>query len=84
MANCAKTFRDCVAEHIGARTQAQKEKIAVQAWLSALLGKAYGNVFKAQKDYPLQQLLNYDHEAFAPIKIFLEQLLAEVEAVSAE
>jgi hypothetical protein len=81
VANCARTFRDCVAEHIGVRTKAQKDKIAVQAWLSALLGSAYANVFRAQKDYPAQQLLNYDHEAFAPIKTFLEELLAEVDVV---
>lgn len=81
VANCAKTFRDCVAAHIGVRTLAQMDKIAVQAWLSALLGNAYGNVFKAQKDYPEHQLLDYDHEAFSPIKTFLEDLLAEVDVV---
>jgi len=81
---CATAFRDCVTPQLGNKTQAQKDKIAVQAWLSALLGNAYGNIFKAQKDYPHQQLLNYDHEAFLPIKRFLEQLLAEVDAVPAE
>lgn len=79
--DCAKAFRDCVTPQIGVRTSAQKDKIAVQAWLSALLGSAYANVFRAQKDYPAQQLLNYDHEAFAPIKTFLEELLAEVDVV---
>ena len=82
--DCAKAFRDCVTPQIGVRTSAQRDKIAVRAWLSAQLGLAYGNVFKAQKANIEQQLLDYDHEAFAPIKVFLEQLLAEVEAVPAE
>lgn len=75
---CATTFRDCVAPHVGARTKAQLDKIAVQAWLSAWLGRAYGNVFKAQEQHG-QPLLNYDHPAFAPIRAFLEGLLAQVE-----
>ncbi|MBP6718158.1 MAG: hypothetical protein KA173_04780 [Rhodoferax sp.] len=78
---CAKVFRDCVLPHIGQRTQAQKDKIAVQAWLSASLGSAYGNVFKAQKKYPEKALLNYDHAAFEPIKQFIQGLLADVEVV---
>lgn len=75
VADCALNFRDCVAPHIGARTLAQKDKIAVQAWLSASLGGAYGNVFKAQQKYPATALLNYDHPAFAPIKQFISELL---------
>lgn len=75
VADCAKAFRDCVAPYTTTRTQAQKDKIAVQAWLSALLGKAYGNVFKAQKVNEAQPLLDYDHPAFAPIKTFLQGLL---------
>lgn len=78
---CATTFRDCVSPHLGDRTAAQKDKIAVHAWLSATLGIAYGNVFKAQQQNPDQVLLNYDHAAFAPIKQFIEALLAELDAV---
>ena len=78
---CAANFRDCVRPHIGVRTLAQQDKIAVQAWLSASLGGAYGNVFKAQQQNPDQVLLNYDHAAFAPIKQFIEELLAELDAV---
>ena len=80
VAECAIYFRDCVSLHLGERTLAQKDKIAVQAWLSAKLGNAYGNVFKAQDRHPEQQLLNYDHAAFAPIKSFIETLLAQAEA----
>jgi hypothetical protein len=75
--SCAINFRDCVSPHLGDRTLAQKDKIAVQAWLSAKLGSAYGNVFKAQEKNPTHQLLNYDHAAFAPIKTFIKDLLAE-------
>lgn len=76
---CATTFRDCVVPHIGARTSAQKDKIAVQAWLSASVGQAYGNVFKAQQRDPENPLLNYDHAAFSSIRAFIETLLAKVE-----
>lgn len=79
IAQCAVQFRDCVSLHIGERTLAQKDKIAVQAWLSAKLGKAYGNVFSAQQNNSQHQLVNYDHAAFAPIKAFVETLLAEAE-----
>jgi hypothetical protein len=75
---CATTFRDCVAPHIGPRTSAQKDKIAVQAWLSASLGQAYGNVFKAQQRDPDNPLLNYDHAAFSSIRAFIETLLVKV------
>lgn len=78
-AACALGFRDCVTPHIGIRTLAQKDKIAVQAWLSASLGGAYGNVFKAQKKYPEKVLLDYDHAAFASIKQFIEDLLSIAE-----
>ena len=77
IANCATHFRDCVSPHLVKPTLAQKDKIAVQAWLSAKLGNAYGNVFKAQDKHPEHQLVNYDHAAFAPIKAFVEGLLAE-------
>lgn len=77
VADCAINFRDCVSLHLGERTLAQKDKIAVQAWLSARLGNAYGNVFKAQDKHPEHQLVNYDHAAFGPIKVFVEGLLAE-------
>ena len=80
IADCATHFRDCVSLHLVKPTLAQKDKIAVQAWLSAKLGNAYGNVFKAQDRHPDHQLLNYDHAAFAPIKAFVETLLAEIEA----
>ena len=80
IADCATHFRDCVSIHLIKPTLAQKDKIAVQAWLSAKLGNAYGNVFKAQDRHPDHQLLNYDHTAFAPIKAFVETLLAEIEA----
>lgn len=80
IADCATHFRDCVSPHLGERTLAQKDKIAVQAWLSAKLGNAYGNVFSAQKKNLEHQLLNYDHAAFAPLKAFVETLLAEIEA----
>ncbi|MBG6075772.1 hypothetical protein IWX85_001597 [Polaromonas sp. CG_9.11] len=80
IADCAINFRDCVSPHLGERTLAKKDKIAVQAWLSAKLGNAYGNVFKAQDRHPEHQLVNYDHTAFAPIKAFIETLLAEAEA----
>ena len=80
IADCATHFRDCVSPHLGERTLAQKDKIAVQAWLSAKLGNAYGNVFSAQKKNLEHQLLNYDHAAFAPIRSFVETLLAEIEA----
>lgn len=79
VAACALNFRDCVTPHIGDRTLAQKDKIAVQAWLSASLGGAYGNVFKAQEKYPQRALLDYDHQAFAPIKQFVEGLLSLVD-----
>lgn len=82
VAACATRFRDCVAPHLGDRTLAQKDKIAVQAWLSARLGNAYGNVFKAQQQNPKQTLLNYDHPAFTPIKVFVEGLLAEAQATA--
>ena len=72
---CATNFRDCVRPHIGLRTLAQQDKIAVQAWLSAKMGNAYGNVFKAQAKYPDVQLLNYDHAAFVPIRTFIKALL---------
>ena len=79
IADCATSFRDCVSYHLLQPTLAQKDKIAVQAWLSAKLGNAYGNVFKAQDKHPEHQLVNYDHAAFAPIKAFVETLLAEAE-----
>ena len=79
IADCAIHFRDCVSPHLGERTLAQKDKIAVQAWLSARLGNAYGNVFSAQQKNSKHQLVNYDHAAFAPIKAFVETLLAEAE-----
>lgn len=81
VADCATTFRDCVSPHLGDRTLAQKDKIAVQAWLSAKLGNAYGNVFKAQEKNPAHQLLNYGHAAFLPIKVFIESLLDEAQGV---
>ena len=77
VAKCAIHFRDCVSPHLGERTLAQKDKIAVQAWLSAKLGNAYGNVFSAQQKNSKHQLVDYDHAAFAPIKAFVETLLAE-------
>ena len=78
--HCAKAFRDCVTPHFNeGRTLAQRDKIAVQALLSAELGNAYSNVFKAQKAHVMQQLLNYEHAAFLPIKHFLEELLSEAE-----
>lgn len=80
IADCATHFRDCVSIHLIKPTLAQKDKIAVQAWLSAKLGNAYGNVFSAQKKNLEHQLLNYDHAAFAPIRSFVETLLAEIEA----
>lgn len=80
VAQCALTFRDCVGSHLNDRTQAQKDKIAVQAWLGAGLGRAYANVFKAQKERPQQALLNYDHNAFTSIKAFFEELLSTVVA----
>ena len=80
IADCATHFRDCVSIHLIKPTLAQKDKIAVQAWLSAKLGNAYGNVFSAQKKNLEHQLLNYDHAAFAPLKAFVETLLAEIEA----
>ena len=79
IADCATHFRDCVSLHLVKPTLAQKDKIAVQAWLSAKLGNAYGNVFKAQDKHPEHQLVNYDHAAFSPIKAFVETLLAEAE-----
>jgi hypothetical protein len=82
IAVCALGFRDCVTQHTGARTLAQKDKVAVQAWLSASLGGAYGNVFKAQKKYPEKVLLDYDHAAFASIKQFIEDLLSIAENLS--
>lgn len=72
---CATTFRDCVSPHLGDRTAAQKDKIAVQAWLSASLGNAFGNVFRAQKKKPDAALLNYDHESFRPLRQFVTELL---------
>lgn len=75
VAECAISFRDCVTPHIGVKTHAQQDKIAVQAWLSASLGSAYGNVFKAQERHPGRALLDYGHAAFAPIKQFVEGLL---------
>ena len=80
IADCAINFRDCVSPHLIKPTLAQQDKIAVQAWLSAKLGNAYGNVFKAQEKYPDHQLLDYDHTAFTPIRAFVETLLAEIEA----
>ena len=79
IAHCATNFRDCVSPHLDKRkpTLARQDKIAVQAWLSAKLGNAYGNVFTAQKKHPEQQLLNYDHAAFVPIRVFVESLLTE-------
>lgn len=77
--DCATTFRDCVTPHIGPRTSAQRDKIAVQAWLSASLGQAYGNVFKAQQRDADNPLLDYDHVAFSPIRAFIEMLLAKLE-----
>lgn len=62
---------------------AQKDKVAVHAWLSAKLGNAYGNVFKAQEKHPDQPLLDYDHSAFASIKTFIEGLLTEAEKSTA-
>lgn len=79
IAHCATHFRDCVSPYLSKSTLAQKDKIAVQAWLSAKLGNAYGNVFKAQEKNRERQLLNYDHAAFMPIKSFVENLLAEAE-----
>lgn len=79
IADCATHFRDCVSIHLIKPTLAQQDKIAVQGWLSAKLGNAYGNVFSAQKKNLDHQLLNYDHAAFAPIKAFVENLLAEIE-----
>ena len=79
IADCATHFRDCVSPHLIKPTLAQQDKIAVQAWLSAKLGNAYGNVFKAQEKYPALQLVDYDHAAFAPIKAFVEGLLVTVE-----
>lgn len=76
---CAKAFRDCAAPHIGDRTLAQKDKIAVQAWLSAELGQAYGNVFKAQMANAQRQLFDYEHTAFAPIKNLIADLLNEAD-----
>ncbi len=72
---CATTFRDCVSPHLSERTAAQKDKIAVHAWLSASLGRAYGNVFSAQQQNPNVPLLNYDHESFRPIRQFVTELL---------
>lgn len=80
VAQCAVAFRDCVGQHLNDRTQAQKDKIAVQAWLGASFGRAYGNVFKAQNEHSDAALLDYDHSAFSPIKAFLEELLATVAA----
>lgn len=77
VADCAKAFRDCVSPHLEVRTLAQTNKIAVQAWLSAKLGTAYGNVFKAQEQHPEKPLLDYDHKAFTPIRTFIEDLLAK-------
>jgi hypothetical protein len=79
VAHCATAFRDCVIPHLNARTLAQQDKIAVQAWLSAKLGNAYGNVFKAQEKHPDKPLLDYDHPAFASIKTFIDALLTEAE-----
>lgn len=84
VADCATAFRDCVRSHLGQRTLAQQDKIAVQAWLSAKLGNAYGNVFKAQEKHPENPLLDYDHPAFAPIKTFIETLLAEADKSTAK
>ncbi len=72
---CATTYRDCVIPHLGQRTAAQKDKIAVQAWLSASLGDVHANVFSAQKKNPDIALLNYDHESFRPIRQFVKELL---------
>lgn len=72
---CATTFRDCVSPHLGDRTAAQRDKIAVQAWLSASLGTAYANVFRAQLQNANVPLLNYDHESFRPIRQFVAELL---------
>lgn len=83
VASCATAFRDCVSPHLGERTSAQLDKIAVQAWLSAKLGNAYGNVFKAQEKHPEKPLLDYDHPAFVPIKTFIETLLAEADQSTA-
>lgn len=80
VAKCALNFRDCVSPYLGERTLAQKDKIAVQAWLSAKLGSAYGNVFSAQQQNSKHQLVDYNHEAFKPIRAFVETLLAQAEA----
>jgi hypothetical protein len=76
---CATDFRDCVVEKIGKRTLAQKDKIVVQAWLSAELGNAYANLFKAQEKNPDKKLLDYDHPAFTSIKTFIADLLTHKE-----
>ena len=75
IADCATGFRDCVTPHLDKPTLAQRDKIAVQAWLSAKMGNAYGNVFKAQAKYPKVPLLNYDHVAFVPLRTFIKALL---------
>jgi hypothetical protein len=75
--DCA-THCDCVSSHLIKPDAGTKDKIVVRAWLSAVLGNAYGNVFSAEKNLD-HQLLNYDHAAFAPIA-FVETLLAEIEA----
>lgn len=75
IAGCATAFRECVIPHVGQRTTAQRDKIAVQAWLSASLGGAYGNVFLAQQRNPDLALLNYEHQAFIPIRQFVQRLL---------
>lgn len=83
LATCAKGFRDCAKQYLENPTLAQQDKIAVQAWLSAKLGQAYGNVFKAQnyadKKNPPIQLLDYDHPAFTSIKTFIADLLTHKE-----
>ncbi|MBT0569225.1 hypothetical protein KIK84_02705 [Curvibacter sp. CHRR-16] len=76
VAQCAQAFRDCAAANLADRTQAQKDKIAVQAWLGARLGRAYNNVFKAQEDNEDEPLFDYDHAAFNPVKEFLQHLLS--------
>lgn len=78
IAACALTFRDCVSAQLNDRTAAQRDKIAVQSWLGARFGRAYGNVFKAQKAHPDAKVLDYDNAVFLPIKHFLEELLAQV------
>lgn len=80
LAKCAVEFRDCVkSTNKVTRNTAQWDKLAVQSWLNATLGGAYGNISFAQDKNPDVNLFNYDHEAFMPIKTFLEDLLSHVQ-----